>query len=108
MDNISPLSARSLPSLLRLSLAQAYTAGAPVPAPLHPTVTGSPALAPLPPKVVRSYAHPWPDDVERLGPRRVGPFAPCEGPCSRWSWVRYGDIVLCLPCVLAYNEPTAP
>jgi hypothetical protein len=51
---------------------------------------------------------PWPDGVERLGPRRVGPFAPCEGSCSRWSWVRYGDIVLCLPCVLAYNEPTAP
>jgi hypothetical protein len=50
------------------------------------------------PRVALSYAHPWPDAIDRLGRRRVGPFAPCEGSCGRWSWVRYGDVVLCLPC----------
>ena len=54
------------------------------------------------PRVAISYAHPWPDAVERLGPRRVGPFAACEGSCGRWSWVRYGAAVLCLPCVRAW------
>ena len=49
-----------------------------------------------------SYAHPWPDAIERLGPRRVDAFAPCEGSCGRWSWVRYGAAVLCLSCVRAW------
>jgi hypothetical protein len=45
------------------------------------------------------YAHPWPDALPGLGHRRVGPFDPCASPgCERWSWVRYGDVVLCLAC----------
>ena len=53
-----------------------------------------------------SYAHPWPDCLERLGPRRVGTFAPCEGSCGRWSWAKYGGaVVLCLPCALAWLAP---
>ena len=43
--------------------------------------------------------------LERLGPRGVGAFAPCEGPCGTWSWCRYGAAVLCLPCALAWSEP---
>ena len=52
-----------------------------------------------------SYAHPWPDSLDRLGPRRLGPFDPCEGSCDRSSWVRYGVVVLCFPCALAWLEP---
>lgn len=26
-----------------------------------------------------SYAHPWPDEIPDLGPRRIGPFASCVG-----------------------------
>src|SRR6266850_2480497 len=47
---------------------------------------------------VGSYAHPWPDAIEQLGRRQVGPFDPCARACGRWSWVRFGDVVLCLPC----------
>jgi hypothetical protein len=47
---------------------------------------------------VPSYSHPWPDVLPGLGPLRVGPFDPCSD-CAKWSWVRYGDVVLCLPCV---------
>ena len=54
------------------------------------------------PRVALWYSHPWPDAVERLGPRRVGAFAPCEGSCGRWSWVRYGAAALCLSCVRAW------
>jgi hypothetical protein len=52
-----------------------------------------------------TYAHPWPDALARLGHRRVDAFAPCEGSCGAWSWVRYGAAVLCLPCALAWTEP---
>jgi hypothetical protein len=52
-----------------------------------------------PPAVaLTSYAHPWPDALERLGSRRVGPFHPCARACGRWSWVRFGDTVFCLVC----------
>lgn len=44
-----------------------------------------------------SYAHPWPETLPLLGRRTVGPFALCAE-CERWSWVRYGDRVLCLRC----------
>ena len=44
------------------------------------------------------YAFPWPDELPRLGRRRVGPYAPCSS-CERWSWIRYGNAVLCLECV---------
>jgi hypothetical protein len=50
----------------------------------------------------RGYAHPWPDALPELGLRTVGPFAPCA--CGRWSWVRYGDAVLCLPCANAERQ----
>ena len=85
MDNIYPLRGPSLPSLLRLSLATPYTTGAP------PTPPKAPADQPR-------YAHPWPDAIVGLGRRRVGPFDPCARACGRWSWVRYGTVVLCLPC----------
>jgi hypothetical protein len=55
-----------------------------------------------------SYAHPWADAIADMGPRRAGPFDPCAEACGRWSWVRYGDTVLCLPCtrrVLASSQP---
>lgn len=45
----------------------------------------------------RSYAAPWPDSVPGLGARTVGPFESCQG-CGRGSWIRYGDLVLCLAC----------
>jgi hypothetical protein len=44
-----------------------------------------------------TYAHPWPDELPGLGPRRIGPFDPC-GDCGRGSWVRFGYHTLCLPC----------
>jgi hypothetical protein len=46
------------------------------------------------------YAHPWPDALPGLGPRTIGPFDCCSG-CERWSWVRYGGVVFCLPCANA-------
>ncbi len=51
-------------------------------------------LAPRP-LSARSYAWPWPDTLPSLGPRRVDAFAPCSR-CPAWSWVRYGDVALCL------------
>lgn len=55
-----------------------------------------------------SYAHPWPDALPGLGPRRIGPFDLCSR-CTRWSWVRYGRAVLCLPCAKATpNDPQPP
>jgi hypothetical protein len=54
-----------------------------------------------------TYAHPWPDELPGLGPRRIGPFDPCVG-CGRGSWVRYGGEVRCCPCATARvtEEPT--
>jgi len=52
-----------------------------------------------------SYAHPWPDDLPGLGPRRIGPFDHCIG-CGIGTWVRYGAAVLCCPC--AIRERVAP
>jgi hypothetical protein len=43
------------------------------------------------------YAHPWPDALADLGVRHVGPFDQCAD-CQRWSWARYGGVVLCLAC----------
>jgi hypothetical protein len=45
----------------------------------------------------RAYAHPWPDAIPDLGPRQIAPFDACAR-CTSWSWARYGDLVLCLPC----------
>lgn len=42
---------------------------------------------------------PWPDAIESLGPRTVGPFDPCAV-CQASSFARYGGIVLCLLCAL--------
>ena len=40
----------------------------------------------------------WPDTIESLGPRTVGPFEACVG-CRRvYSWAWYGEVVLCLEC----------
>jgi hypothetical protein len=47
-----------------------------------------------------TYAHPWPDAIPGLGPRRVGAFDSCVG-CGRGSWARYGGSVLCCPCAVA-------
>lgn len=75
----------SLPSLLRLSMgkhgAQSYTTG---------EVSSLPVAA-------HCYASPWPDALPGLGPRTVGPFETCAR-CQAWSWVRYGEAVLCLAC----------
>lgn len=56
-----------------------------------------------------SYAHPWPDEIPDLGPRRIGPFEPCVG-CGRGSWARYGRSVLCCLCAIAKlsGEPEWP
>lgn len=48
----------------------------------------------------RHYAGPWPDFLPGLGSRRVDFFDECTD-CERWSWVRYGRIVLCLACATA-------
>jgi hypothetical protein len=42
-----------------------------------------------------SYAHPWPDALPGLGPRRIGPLDACSI-CGEGSWCRYGERVLCL------------
>jgi hypothetical protein len=47
-----------------------------------------------------TYAHPWPDELRGLGPRRIGPYASCSG-CGCGSWVRYGGRILCCPCAVA-------
>jgi len=92
VDNIYPRTGPALPSLLRVSLALPYT-------------TGTPPVLPKEPEERRRYAHPWPDAVEPLGPRWVGPFDACAGACGRWSWVRYGTVVLCLTCANRQVEP---
>ena len=46
---------------------------------------------------VRWWSHPWPDELGGLGIRHVGPFDLCAE-CERWSWVRYGNRILCLAC----------
>jgi hypothetical protein len=51
-----------------------------------------------PPLPARPRYHPWPDQLAGVGPRRIGPFDPCARACGRWSWVRFGEVVLCLPC----------
>jgi hypothetical protein len=57
-----------------------------------------------------TYAHPWPDALPGLGPRRIGPFDLCVE-CGTGSWVRYGGLVLCLACSLrrtpANGAPTS-
>jgi len=45
----------------------------------------------------RPYAFPWPDEIEGLGRRYVGPFAACDN-CGVGSWVRFGSWVLCVRC----------
>jgi hypothetical protein len=45
------------------------------------------------------YAYPWPDGLQGLGPRLMGPFDRCAD-CGSGSWARYGAIVLCLRCAL--------
>lgn len=79
----------SLPSLLRIALgphvALPDTSGE-VPASLSPRVRCG------------LYAFPWPDAIVGLGRRHVGPFDMCA--CGGWSWVRYGNMVLCLRCAL--------
>jgi hypothetical protein len=47
-----------------------------------------------------SYAFPWPDAIPGLGHRTIGPFDCCTH-CDRWSWARYGSVVLCLSCARA-------
>jgi hypothetical protein len=47
-----------------------------------------------------AYAHPWPDVLPLLGPRRVGPFTPCSACRRRGTWVRYADAALCLACAI--------
>lgn len=44
-----------------------------------------------------AYSHPWPERVPGLGARHVGAFEPCEDD-GDGSWVRYGQVVLCLRC----------
>jgi len=71
--------------------------GAPAPA---LSETGGTSLEELG-TAVRRYMSPWPDALPNLGRRSVDFFdacADCWG--QRWSWVRYGGMVLCLPCAL--------
>lgn len=73
-------------------------------------LTTCPAFEPV---TVRGgdYAHPWPDALPALGPRRMGAFTRCQGcnpdgepaartepPGAGWSWVAYGAHTLCLRC----------
>jgi hypothetical protein len=51
----------------------------------------------LQPRATVDYASPWPDFVDGLGRRTVGPYSPCSS-CGRGSWVRFGETVLCLQC----------
>jgi hypothetical protein len=54
-----------------------------------------------------SYAHPWPDSLVGLGVRHIGSYDECAC-CTRWSWARYGPMVLCLDCArqrTAVREP---
>src|SRR5262249_2139048 len=46
-----------------------------------------------------SYASPWPDRIEGLGPRRVIAYSRC-GICRDGTWVAFGDNPRCLPCAL--------
>jgi len=57
----------------------------------------TPTLPAASPSSWGGYSHPWPDSLPGLGLRAVGPFDRCAE-CERWSWVRYGDRVLCLHC----------
>lgn len=52
----------------------------------------------------RSYSYPWPDSLPGLGRRTVGSFARCLECRAEWSWVRYGDRVLCLTCAKRAGE----
>jgi len=53
--------------------------------------------------VTRGSAFPWPERIERLGPRTVTAFARCARcpagthPAAAGSFVRYGGEALCLP-----------
>ncbi len=50
----------------------------------------------------RGYAGPWPDELPGLGRRTVDFLDAClDCAGERWSWVRYGDFVLCLECATA-------
>jgi hypothetical protein len=40
---------------------------------------------------------PWPDRLDDLGSRRVGPYTACAV-CATGTWVRYGPVMLCLTC----------
>jgi hypothetical protein len=52
--------------------------------------------------VTQNYAFPWPDSLPGLGSRIVGPFDRCA--CGAGSWVRYGAVVVCLPCAKGIHE----
>jgi hypothetical protein len=57
-----------------------------------------PAPSPTQPRLY--YSHPWPDALPGLGLRTIGPFDCCTR-CERWSWARYGSVVICLSCARA-------
>jgi hypothetical protein len=48
------------------------------------------------------YAHPWPDSLPGLGVRHIGSYEECAC-CARWSWARYGPMVLCLDCARQWS-----
>jgi hypothetical protein len=51
------------------------------------------------------YAAPWPEVTPDFRRRSVDAYAPCQDcPEERWSFVRYGDRVTCLPCALDQIE----
>ncbi len=62
----------------------------PAPRARTPQITGKVRLG--------DYAFPWPDEVPGLGPRHVDAFASCADCSTAGSWIRYGGVVLCLPC----------
>ena len=68
--------------------------------PANPPIAGQQAVRFGP------YAYPWPDSLPALGARQVGPFDHCLD-CERWSWARYGSVVLCLDCARRRSEPVA-
>jgi hypothetical protein len=51
------------------------------------------------------YATPWPELLPDLTRRRVDSYTACaDCPGERWTFVRYGDTPICLPCALYQIE----
>jgi hypothetical protein len=55
---------------------------------------------------VRAWRFPWPATLNGVA-RQIGPLTSCAE-CGAWTFVRYGEVAFCLPCVVRSAEtPTA-